>query len=113
MSWDVEGAYLLADQDGFMVVKFTAESVDVLCQVDDGYKKFVIYENSKKILYPKLLKALYGCLPSALLWYDLYSTKLHAMGFTLNAYGTCVANKEIEKNQSFIWMLCRRQCGHS
>ena len=83
-SLDVEGAYLLADQDDFVEVKFTGESVDVLCQVDAGYEEFVTYENGRKVLYLELLKALYGCLRSALLWYELYSTKLKGMGFTLN-----------------------------
>ena len=72
ISWDVEGAYLLADQDDFVLVKFTGESVDVLCQVNEGYEKYVSVENGKKVLYLQLLKALYGCLRSALLWYELY-----------------------------------------
>ena len=102
ISWDVEGAYLLADQDDFVLIKFTGESVDVLCQVDTGYEQFVTYENGRKVLYLELLKALYGCLRSALLWYELYSTKLQGMGFTLNPYDTCVANKDIEEKQCSI-----------
>ena len=102
MSWDVEGAYLLADQDDFVLVKFTGESVDVLCQVDAGYEEFVTYEKGKKVLYLELLKALYVYLRSALLWYKLYSTKLQGMGFILNLYDTCVANKDIEGKQCTI-----------
>ena len=102
ISWDVEGAYLLADQDDFVLVKFTGESVDVLCQVDVGYQEFVTYGNGKKILYLELLKALYGCVRSALLWYELYSTKLQGMGIILNPYDTCVANKDIEGKQCTI-----------
>ena len=80
ISWDVEGAYLLADQDDFVIVKFTGESVDVLCNVDEEYKQYVSIENGKQVLYLQLLKALYGCLRSALLWYELYSSKLKGMG---------------------------------
>ena len=90
------------DQDDFVLIKFTRESVDVLCQVDAGYEQFVIYENGRKVLYLELLKTLYGCLRSALLWYELYSTKLQGMGFILNPYDTCVANKEIEGKQCSI-----------
>ena len=50
--------YLLADQDDFVLVTFTGESVDVLCQVDAGYEEFVTYENGRKVLYLELLKAL-------------------------------------------------------
>jgi hypothetical protein len=100
--WDVEGAYLLADQDDFVLVKFTGNSVDILCQVDEEYKQFVTIENGKKVIYLQLLKALYGCLRSALLWYELYSGKLQGMGFELNPYDMCVANKDINGKQCTI-----------
>jgi hypothetical protein len=100
--WDVEGAYLLADQDDYVLLKFTGESVDVLCKVDKGYEAFVTIENGKRVLYLELLKALSGCLKSALLWYELYSTKLKGMGYVLNPYDTCVANKDINGKQCTI-----------
>ena len=102
ISWDVEGAYLLADQDDFVVVKFTGESVDVLCDVDSGYKEYVSFEKGKKVLYVQLLTALYGCLRSALLWYELYTTESKTMGFELNPYDSCVANKTIDDKQCSI-----------
>jgi hypothetical protein len=100
--WDVEGAYLLAEQDDFVLVKFTGSSVDVLCQVDEEYKSFVTIEKGKKVIYLQLLKALYGCLRSALLWYELYTSKLQGMGFELNPYDMCVANKMINDKQCTI-----------
>ena len=33
-TWDIEGAYLLADQDRFVVGKFEGASVDILCEVN-------------------------------------------------------------------------------
>ena len=102
ISWDVEVAYLLADQDDFVVVKFTGESVDVLCNVDSKYKEYVTLEKGKKVIYVQLIKALYGCLRSALLWYELYTTKLQSMGFELNPYDPCVANKIINNKQCSI-----------
>ena len=33
--WDVEGAYLLADQDDYVLVKLMGDSVDVMCKVDE------------------------------------------------------------------------------
>ena len=96
INWDVEGAYLLVDQDDFVLGKFTSESVDVLYNVDKGYREFVAIENVKKVLYLQLLQALFGCLCSALLWYELYSSKLQGMGFKLNPYDPCVANKDIK-----------------
>ena len=102
VSWDVEGAYLLADQDKYVVVKFVGKSVDIMCSVNPSYKQYVVVENGVKVLYFQLLKALYGCLRSALLWYNLYVSILEKMGFKLNPYDHCVANKMINGKQCTI-----------
>ena len=69
---DVVGACLMANMDDFVLVKLTGESVDIMCKVDPMYKKYVYYEKGKKVLYLRLLKALYGCMQSALLWYETF-----------------------------------------
>ena len=50
----------------------------------------------------RVLRALYGCLESALLWYELYSSTLVDMGFVMNPYDMCVANKQINGSQCTI-----------
>ena len=62
---DVPGAYLHADMKDFTVSKFTGESVDILCKIAEGYRKFVTVEKGKKIMYVRLKKTLYGCVKSA------------------------------------------------
>jgi hypothetical protein len=47
----------------------------------------VVYEYGVKVLYVLLLKAMNGCVKSALLWYKLLSGTLTDMGFELNMYG--------------------------
>ena len=59
-------------------------------------------KNEKKVLYLRVLRALYGCLESALLWYDLYSSTLVKHGFKINPYDRCVANKVIKNKQCTI-----------
>jgi hypothetical protein len=81
---DVAGAYLHAKMKDFTLLKMEGTSVDIMCDVSPEYKKYVCYENGKKVLYLKLLKALYGCVQSALLWYELFSSTLQAAGFELN-----------------------------
>ena len=102
VSWDVDGAYLLAHQDKYVIVKFFGKSVDIMCEVNPSYKKYVVVENGVKVLYFQLLKALYGCLRSALLWYNVYVSILEKMGFKLNPYDHCVANKTINGKQCTI-----------
>ena len=99
---DVVGAYLLADMDEFVLLKLTGGSVDIMCTVNETNKHFVVVELGKKVLYLQLLKALYGCVRSALLWYELFAGTLKGMGFILNPYDACVANKIVEGSQCTI-----------
>jgi hypothetical protein len=69
---DVAGAYLPAKMKDFTLLKMEGESVEIMCNVCEDYRKYVCHENGKKVLYLKLLKALYGCVQSALLWYKLF-----------------------------------------
>ena len=56
ISWDVEGAYLLADQDDYVLVKFTGESVNVLCDVDNSYRQYVTIEKRTEGFIPTFTK---------------------------------------------------------
>jgi hypothetical protein len=110
---DVAGAYLHADQDDFTLIKLEGASVDIMCDVCEEYKEFVTYENGKKVLYLRLLKALYGCVKSALLWYELFTGTLTHMGFELNPYDTCVANKIVNGKQCTIaWFVDDNKISH-
>ena len=57
------------------------------------------HDYGKKVLYLRLLKALYGCIKSALLWYNMNTGTLKEEGFILNPYDLCVVNKVIECKQ--------------
>ena len=59
-------------------------------------------EKNKDVLYVQLDRALYGCVQSALLWYELFSSTLVNMGFEINPYDRCVANKVIKGKQCTI-----------
>jgi hypothetical protein len=74
---------------------------------------FVCYESERKVLYLELLKALYGCVQSALLWCKLFSGTLKGMCFELNPYDTCVANKTTDGKQCTIaWYLDDTKISH-
>ena len=62
----------------------------------------MIYESGTKVLYLIILRALYGCIQSALLWYNLYLNTLVEEGFIINPYDKCVANKVINGEQCTI-----------
>ena len=102
--FDVPGAYLQADipDDKFVLLKFEGQFVDILVEVNAEFASSVRYEKGKKVLYCRILKALYGMIESALLWYNLYTDVLLQHGFKLNRVDKCVANKTIDGKQLTI-----------
>ena len=64
------------------------------------YQKYVTTgPNGEPILYVKLLKALYGLLRLVLPFYKKLRKDLEDMGFEVNPYDPCVANKMINRSQ--------------
>jgi hypothetical protein len=114
---DVAGAYLHALMKHFISMRFVGWDVDLLCEVNPEYKKYVIFErvNNKdvKVLYVRCNKAIYGCVVSGVLWYELFSTTLEQHGFVTNPYDFCVANATIEGSQCTIgWFVDDTKISH-
>ena len=110
---DIVGAYLLADIQDFVLVKITGETVDIMCRVNESFKQYVVMEKGKRTLYLQLTKALYGCMQSALLWYETLKNRLLKMGFELNQYDPCVANKIVNGKQCTIcWYVDDTKISH-
>ncbi len=104
-----------ADIDEFIVVKFEGELADLLTKVDpDLYSKFVVQENGKNVVYVELQKALYGTLQAALLfWKELTRYLVDVLGFELNPYDECVANKTINGKQcTILWHVDDLKLSH-
>ena len=113
--FDVPGAFLQAIfPDGkFIILKFEGEFVDIMVDCNPIYASEVRYENGRKVLYVRLIRALYGCMESALLWYQLYSEKLQQMGFKINQYEKCIANKVINGKQcTMAWYVDDNKVSH-
>ena len=110
---DVKGAYLNANMIGEVLMKIIGKEIDLFLEIDPSLAEFVVYENGQRVLYVQLDKALYGCVQSALLWYDLYSSTLKDMGFVLNPYDLCVANATInEKQCTIVWYVDDNKISH-
>jgi hypothetical protein len=110
---DVAGAYLKAYMKDFVIMKFTGEMVDILCKTDPKYKDYIVMERGTPVIYVRLIKAIYGCVKSALLWYELFSGTLQKMGFVLNPYDKCVANCDINgKDCTIAWYVDDTNISH-
>ena len=96
-TFDVPGAYLQTPMPEGKIVhmKFEGEFVDILCDSDKSFRQHVTSEGNKKVLYTRVHRAIYGLIESALLWYEVYTETLKGMGFELNPYDKCLANKVI------------------
>ena len=67
---DIAGAFLNGDVKGTILMKFEGDMVDYIVAANsEQYGPYVTHENGKKVLYVQLLKLIYGCMQSALIWY--------------------------------------------
>ena len=67
------------------------------------YMKYVMFlRKGVPMLYVRLSKALYGRLRAALMFYKRLRSNLENMGFEVNPYDPCVANKMVNGKQMTI-----------
>eukprot|EP00957_Ditylum_brightwellii_P022548 1701161-Ditylum_brightwellii.AAC.1 len=92
---DIPVAYLDADMDDEVIMVMEGQLAELMVQMaPELYQKYLeVGKNNKPIMYVKLCKALYGCLKSALLLYHKLVGDLQDLGFEVNPYDPCVANK--------------------
>jgi len=99
---DIPNAFIQTDIEEFnskgnqTIMKIRGACVDILCAMDPCYREYVVYEGKHKLLYVHITKAIYGLLVSAMLFYMKLVKDLKNIGFVLNPYDPCVANKMIE-----------------
>ena len=101
---DVPGAFMQSDIDELVHVRFTGEMVNMLLQIDnDMYKDYVVMEKGEQVMYMELLKALYGTLRAAcLFWQKLSKQLIGVWGFVPNKYNDCMVNKTINGHQMTV-----------
>jgi hypothetical protein len=103
---DIPGAFLSADMDEVVIMAIRGRLAELMVKAAPNiYRKFITLDaNNQPILYVRLQKALYGCLRSALLFYEKLVADPTSQGFELNPYDPCVANKIIAGEQfTLIW----------
>jgi hypothetical protein len=85
---DVPGAYLTADMDEEVFMCLRGRLAELMVKTArEIYRKYIYVGSANKpVLYVKLQKALYGCLRSALLFYQKLLKDLEDNGFELNPY---------------------------
>jgi Reverse transcriptase (RNA-dependent DNA polymerase) len=107
MTADIPNAFVQTnievDNKEKMMMKIRGPLVDMLTKLDpELYLSYVVQENDKKVLYVQLLKALYGTLQASLLFYKKLKKDLESIGFKINPYNPCVANRIVNGNQHTV-----------
>jgi hypothetical protein len=77
------------------------------------YRQYIVLEKGRSVLYLRLQKALYGMMKSVLLFYRKLVSELKEMGFEINPYDPCVANKMVNGTQMTIrWHVDNLMMSH-
>ena len=88
---------------------------ELMVQVDPKlYRKYITTNTKgKPVLYVELEKAVYGMMKSALLFYRKLVADLASLGFVINPYDPCVANKMVNgKQMTVCWHVDDLFIGH-
>lgn len=95
---DVKGAYLEAFLKTDVFMELDPEISALLVELYPKYQPFL--SNGKIVV--KLVRALYGCIESALLWYEAISSFLMSLGFNQSVHDECLFIKGIGKDAIHI-----------
>ena len=98
---DIPGAFMQVDlDDEEVIIRLTGKMVELLLEIDpEMYEPYLTYERGEPVLYLELLKALYGTIRAAHLFWEKLSKQLIEWGFMPNPYDPCVMNKIIDGKQ--------------
>jgi len=101
---DIPGAFMHTDIDEEVYIRLEGTMADLLVRVNPSkYGSYVVTKAGCHVIYLLLRKALYGTLQAALLfWRNLSSFLVDELGFRINPYDSCVANKVINGKQCTI-----------
>lgn len=95
---DIAGAYLNADiKDHVVLMRLEPKLADLLVTMDPEI--YSAARNPDGSIVVQLLKALYGCIESAKLWFDVLSAALREYGFADNPHDRCVFNLTTSNGQ--------------
>ena len=113
---DIPGAFMHSEMDEVLHLRLDGPMAELLCKVDKKkYRQYMYYEKKKPVLYVQLMRALYGTLQAALLfWINLSTFLTEELGFELNPYDPCVANKVINGQQcTIVWHVDDLKMSHT
>ena len=94
---NIPGAFLQADNPDHVLMRLDGILAELMIQVAPAlFCKYVTTkEKGKAVLYVQLEKAAYGMMKSVLPFYQKLVVDLTSLGYKINQYDPCIANKMI------------------
>ncbi len=97
---NIPGLFLHATNDDYVVMQMNRTLSKLMAKTDPKlFRKYLVDKKGKKVLYLRLQKAQYGMMKSFLLFYQKLVSELKSMGFGVNPYDPCIANKIVDGHQ--------------
>jgi hypothetical protein len=113
--FNIPGSFLHADFDKDITIILKGRLAELMVQVVPNlYRKYIsVDKKGMAIIYIKMQKAIYRYLRSALIFYKKLVADLESIGFKLNPYDLCVANKEVNGTQTMVcWHIDDLKVSH-
>ena len=116
-TFDIPGTYLQTyrHKDKFTLLLLEGKFVDIMCDINPGYKQNGMFKDGRKTFILHILKAINGMIEYDLLFYELYVSVIKDMGFQLKPYDydMCVANIYINgKRCTIAWYADYNKFSH-
>ena len=93
----------ISDGEEWVTMKIAGVLVDMLVQLNpEIYGPYIVFEKQQKVIYVQVLKAIYGMLQAALLWYNKFREELEQEGLEFNPYVPCAGNRTKNGSQHMI-----------
>jgi len=119
MTLDVPNAFVqtpIPKKGEKIIMKIRGQLVDILVEMcPEIYAPYVVHEgkHKQKVLYVRMLKALYGMLISSVLYYKKFRKDIESVGFKVNPYDICVANRTVNgKQHTVTWHIDDLKSSH-
>ena len=119
MTLDVPNAFVQTtvpqeEDDEKIIMKIRGALVDMLLEISpETYSDYVIQEGKSKIIYVQMMKALYGMMKASVLYYKKFRGDIENIGYVVNPYDPCVANKVINgKQHTITWHVDDIKASH-
>ena len=111
---DILGAFMQTDLDEMVHMHLDGPMAKLLLKINlELYRKYLMWDGKKSVMYVELCKALYRTLNAALLFWQNLSKKLMEWGFEQNPYDWCMVNKTIDGKQcTVLWHIDDLKISH-